>query len=551
MKFYIRAAKTLQQLKEQDAPDLEDSEFQEVVELDPSANFEAGKGGKYCPWLFRQIKKGNLTKEQYTNVKDALGYFLQNYKIYPKNDLNQYKTVDEFLTDTEAVGNRELTEKEKAKLLKKQAHHASDVDKKFLVEDGPWEVWTPLTYPGSVSLARVGGTKATWCTAYEGDPYYYNSYTRKGPLYVFINTSDYNEKYQLHFESNSWYDIHDDSQGMDAFYKFCEEHPAISKFFELKTENGIQYRASTVLGFADDATEIIVPDEMTALPEAKFPQSVEKIVLPDSLTKLRNEIFYNCINLKSVKLPNTITSIPRRAFWNCTSLESIEIPDSVVTYSEYAFASCENLKHIKHSSNLKNVLEGCFEDCASLEEQLPDSVTRIGVKIFNGAGVGEDGKAIKIPGGVTKIPKHAFQGTFFTNFDLNNATVIGAGAFSGSKLETIDLRSAVQIGSNAFRNCKFLKSIDINPNGAHLGNYSFADNDYAGTVTIYPKTTLGESVFDDCPNITIKWEKDDEPYEFYNIGTLICDEKKCPQLIKKNKGYVKIKTTEGKEYEVE
>ena len=558
MKLYIKAAKTLQQLKEQDAPDLDDELFQELIELDPSANFESGKGGKYCPWIFRQYKKGNISlndtsdsNSDYTNLKDALGYFLQNYKIYPKNDINQYKTVAEFLTDTETVGNRELTEKEKAKLLKKQAHHASDTDKKFLVEDGPWEVWTPLTYPGSVSLARVGGTKASWCTAYEGDDYYYRDYTRRGPLYIFINTSDYGEKYQLHFESNSWYDINDRRLGMDAFYDFCKEHEKIAKFFEIKVEGGVKYRASVVVGFEEDAKEITIPDGLTTLPRANFPDSVEKIVFPNSMTQLKEEVCRGLENLKTVILPDSITSLPYRAFSNCRSLTSIDIPNSVVKYDRYAFYGCEQLKHIKHSENLKIVGDSCFMHCQVLEDQLPDSVSRIGTGIFDDCGIGANGKAVRIPSSITKIPKKAFENSEITNFDINNATVIGASAFYGSWIQTIDLRSVVQIGSSAFRNCEKLQSIDLNPNGVHLGNYAFASNDYKGTVTIYPTTTLSDSVFDDCPNITIDWKKDDEPYEFYNIGTLICDEKKCPQLMKKNKGYVKIQTTDGKIYEVE
>ena len=56
--------------------------------------------------------------------------------------------------------------------------------------------------------------------------------------------------------------------------------------------------------------------------------------------------------------------------------------------------------------------------------------------------------------------------------------------------------------------------------------------------------------FDDCPNLTIVWEKPDEPYEFSNIKELVLDEATCPQLLETNKGYVRIRTTGGQVYEV-
>ena len=58
MKRYIRAAVPIANLRTQFAPDMDDQQFQQLIELDPSADFEKNKGGKYCPWIFRQYNKG-------------------------------------------------------------------------------------------------------------------------------------------------------------------------------------------------------------------------------------------------------------------------------------------------------------------------------------------------------------------------------------------------------------------------------------------------------------------------------------------------------------
>ena len=550
MKTYISAAVPIAKLREQFAPEMEDKTFQDLIDIDPSADFEKNRGGKYCPWIFRQYNKGNLKETDYTNLKDALGYFLNNYRKYPKSDLGQYKTVEEFLTDTEAVGNRELTDKEKAKLLKKQAHHASTDDKKFLVEDGVWEVWQPLTYAGSISLAREGGTKASWCTAYEGDDYYYRRYTRQGPLYIFLNTSDPKEKYQLHFESHSWYDINDRSLGLNTFYnQFCSEHPVIREYFGITTKDGVQTRAGSFVGYVEDATEIKVPDGITNISGYEFPETVETIVLPDSLQQLQERIFYNLPNLKKVVLPKTITEIPRGCFAHCSSIESIDIPDSVVEYAREAFINCKNLITINHSDSLQIVHDLCFKGCEQLVSQLPDSVVYIGLGVFNGC---SSMPVINIPASMTEIRSRAFLlDAEIEEVVFNNVTKIGPTAFSGSSIERLNLGSVAIISGGAFRHCNSLHDVDLDLGGMKIGAYAFADSAISGTITVDDYTELSLSAFDNCPNLTVVWNRADEPYEFENVGLLKCSEKACPELIKANKDYIKIETTEGDTYEVQ
>ena len=508
MKKYVRAAVSIANLKEQLAKDMDETTFHQLIDLDPSADYDKNRGGKYCPWIFRQYNKGNLPETQYTNLKDALGFFLQNYKKYPKSDLGQYKTVDDFLTDTEAVGNRELTDKEKAKLLKKQAHHASDADKKFCVEDGTWEVWTPLTYPGSISLARVGGTKASWCTAYEGDDYYYNRYTRQGPLYIFINTADYNQKYQLHFESNSWYDINDSSRGMDRFYQFCDEHPAIKEYFNIESVNGMLYRQDKFLGFDDNAKEISIPadfDVTNLRYKYNLPNGVETVYFPDGPTSLPEGVLANKPNLTTVRLPETLRQIPSRCFTGSSALTTVYVPDSVKYIGTSVFFNCDDL-----------VAEG-----------------------------------IRIPSSMPKIPNELFKGIPLDSVDLNGITKIGAGAFRGSTIKNIDLTGVTNIGAGAFRSCNDLTSVEFNADGVKVGSHAFADSSMGGLITILDGVDLGIGVFDNCPNLTIEWDKADEEYEFDNIKLLICSEKSCPKLIAANKGYVPIETREGNKYEME
>lgn len=106
-------------------------------------------------------------------------------------------------------------------------------ESQLLVIDGDWEVWTPNTFEASMYLGKLYGVPAKWDTCYIGNgDRYFNLFNSKGPLYIIVNKNT-GEKYQLHLPSNMFYDQDDRNVGMDAFYEFCDEHPAIADYFNL------------------------------------------------------------------------------------------------------------------------------------------------------------------------------------------------------------------------------------------------------------------------------------------------------------------------------
>lgn len=44
---------------------------------------------------------------------------------------------------------------------------------------------------------------------------------------------------------------------------------------------------------------------------------ITELVIPNSVTSIRNSAFHNCTNLTSVTIPNSVTSIGYGAFSNC------------------------------------------------------------------------------------------------------------------------------------------------------------------------------------------------------------------------------------------
>ena len=60
-------------------------------------------------------------------------------------------------------------------------------------------------------------------------------------------------------------------------------------------------------------------------------------VIPDGVTSIGDEAFYNCTSLTSIEIPNSVTSIGDRAFCNCYSLTSVIIGEGVTSIGVSAF----------------------------------------------------------------------------------------------------------------------------------------------------------------------------------------------------------------------
>ena len=68
--------------------------------------------------------------------------------------------------------------------------------------------------------------------------------------------------------------------------------------------------------------------------------------IPDGVTTIGDEAFYNCSSLTSVTIPDSVTTIGNYTFDDCSSLTSITIPDSVTTVGNYAFDDCCSLTSV-------------------------------------------------------------------------------------------------------------------------------------------------------------------------------------------------------------
>ena len=213
---------------------------------------------------------------------------------------------------------------------------------------------------------------------------------------------------------------------------------------ETVTNNGTEYSVTTIgeSAFKGSAvTSVSMPEGITSIDYDAFYEceNLESVTLPESLTTLGSDAFYFCKSLKAVKIPSGVTAIPGSCFYCCSSLESVTIPEGVMTIGQYAFYSCELLKTIKIPSKVTAIPGSCFCGCSSLESvTIPEGVTTIGEYAFFGC----NHKELTLPSTVTMIESGAFvSNNRFQSITCNATTppslgenVFGYNAFATVKV---------------------------------------------------------------------------------------------------------------------
>jgi hypothetical protein len=108
-------------------------------------------------------------------------------------------------------------------------------------------------------------------------------------------------------------------------------------------------------------------DYLNYIPERYLESTnIKKFAIPDSVTSIGDQAFYNCSSLTSINIPDSVTSIGEMAFAVCSSLTSITIPDSVTRIGNYAFYGCSSLTSITIGGSVTSIGNSAFYYCSSL-----------------------------------------------------------------------------------------------------------------------------------------------------------------------------------------
>ena len=112
--------------------------------------------------------------------------------------------------------------------------------------------------------------------------------------------------------------------------------------------------------------------------------SVNSVVISNTVTSIGNHAFLQCRKLESVNIPNGIKSIGERTFASCSILQSIVIPETVTSIAKEAFAWCYELASIEIPKSVKTIGEAAFDECTDLASlTLSEGLLKIGKNAFH------------------------------------------------------------------------------------------------------------------------------------------------------------------------
>ncbi len=340
--------------------------------------------------------------------------------------------------------------------------------------------------------------------------------------------------------------------------------------------NGTEYEVSGI-GTAT-ATDIVIPYTYNDLPVTRIAdyafencESIESIIIPDSVTHINRYAFAYCENLESITIPDSVTIINARAFYGSPGIKSITVDSSNTTFHSDGNCliktarntliwGCQN-SIIPTDGSVTTIGDYAFSGCGNLESiTIPNSVTTIGYYAFSGC---SNLESITIPNSITTIESGAidrcssltdiiFKGTKAqwdavnkdSQWDINavNYTIYctdgiitpiqelaytlindgteyevsGIGSITSNNIvipSTYKYLPVTRIGNQAFYTSLNLTSITIPSSITSIGYkiFSALDNDYDGVIDI---SSL-ESIY--FQGTKAQWEAiiKDESWDYY------------------------------------
>ena len=308
-----------------------------------------------------------------------------------------------------------------------------------------------------------------------------------------------------------------------------------------------------VVGMDTVVSDVVIPEGVTIIGSSAFAhQDIWTVTMPDSVTHIENDAFYNCYFLGDVTFSESLVSIGNSAFENCyINLTALDLPDSLETIGGYAFRGCTALETVTMGDNVKSIGDFAFDGCSLLAEiDLPGSIEFFGNDSFpntavylpgfdctsaytmSDAGLSfmlrdypglcfrsfEDGSVhvtswvgdyadVVVPEGVTHINDYAFLGNAaMTTITLpEGLTTIGDYAFAScNELTSLHIPSGVtEIGSYAFNSCRELTEITGLENVVVIGEFAFYECVALESIAFGSRLTeIGRYVFYNCDSLT-------------------------------------------------
>ena len=179
-------------------------------------------------------------------------------------------------------------------------------------------------------------------------------------------------------------------------------------------------------------------------PGAFSGSDISYITIPDTVTTVGTQAFYECPKLSRVTIEEGVETLGMSAFANCPKLHLVNIPSTVTDIQPGIFAGCPSLSNIALSPGNQDYF---FNDGVLYNKESTELVQYL---------AGRPSTWFDIPFTVKKIDRYSFWGcTLLTNVRISN--------------------NVPEIPDHAFSNCIGLTTIYLPESVKRIGSYGFSD----------------------------------------------------------------------------
>ncbi len=221
----------------------------------------------------------------------------------------------------------------------------------------------------------------------------------------------------------------------------------------VRIPNSIKNIGSLVFIFCDNLTEVYYDGSVEEWGSIEFNSESSNPMYNGAKLFIKDSNEYELLTEAALT-----KNVKQYAFYGCISLKSLSLCEGVESVENSSFYNCKNLFNIEMSNSVTNIASNAFFGC--------DSLVSVSFSSY-----------------LTSINSFAFSGC--------------------SNLTTISLPPTLtNIGSYAFFGCSKLESLTIPSSVATINNKVFANCSSLKDLTILGATSIGESAFSDCSNLT-------------------------------------------------
>ena len=236
-------------------------------------------------------------------------------------------------------------------------------------------------------------------------------------------------------------------------------------------------------------------------------ESLNKLVIPDGITEIKQGTFLGCVSITEVTLPESITSLGPFAFSGCSGMKSINIPSAVKAIDGYCFYNCRALKSLDLPEGIESISSMALYNCSSLSSiTIPDNAVLksslgLGYTAYYKSESNWENDMLYIGKHLVKV-RSSFTGECSIKPDTKSIVPY---AFSGCNgiTEIFIPESVSSIGDYAFYNCSGLADISIPEKVSVLGANAFSGCTSLSSVNLTNNlVSIGEKAFEGCENIS-------------------------------------------------